>query len=59
MSYCLISPKGVIWGIVFGSTVGLIKGDTRSLDYSSYTSHTAQSPGMPRTASWATGPHGA
>ena len=32
MSYSLNSLKGVIWGI----TMGFIKGDTRSLDYSSY-----------------------
>ena len=26
---------GVIWGIIQGTTIGVIKGDTRSLDYSS------------------------
>ena len=36
MSYNLNSLKGLIWGIVYGTITGLIKGDTRSLDYSSY-----------------------
>ena len=36
MSHNLNSLKGVIWGIIYGTTIGLIKGDTRSLDYSSY-----------------------
>ena len=35
MSYSLNSLKGVIWGIILGTTIGVIKGDTRSLDYSS------------------------
>ena len=35
MSCSLNSLKGVIWGIILGTTIGLIKGDTRSLDYSS------------------------
>ena len=26
----------VIWGIVWGSIIGLTKGDTRSLDFCSY-----------------------
>ena len=30
------SLKGVIWGIIEGTTIGVINGDTRSLDYSSY-----------------------
>ena len=33
MSYNLNSLKG---GYIFGTTIGAIKGDTRSLDYSSY-----------------------
>ena len=33
MSYSLNSSKGVIWGIVYGTTIGVIQGDTRSLDY--------------------------
>ena len=36
MSYSLNSLKGVIWGIIYGTTIGVIRGDTRSLDYSSY-----------------------
>ena len=36
MSSSLNSLKGVIWGIIYGTTIGLIKGDTRSLDYGSY-----------------------
>ena len=28
--------RGVIWGIIKGTTIGVIKGDTRSLDYSSF-----------------------
>ena len=36
MSYNLNSLKGVIWGIIYGTTIGVIKGDTRSLEYSSY-----------------------
>ena len=35
MSYSLNSLKGVIWGIIYGTTIGVIRGDTRSLDYSS------------------------
>ena len=35
MSHNLNSLKGVIWGIIYGTTIGVIKGDTRSLDYSS------------------------
>ena len=38
MSYNLNSLKGVIWGIIYGTTIGIIKGDTRSLDYSSHES---------------------
>ena len=26
----------VKWGIIYGTTIGVIKGDTRSLDYSSF-----------------------
>ena len=29
MSYSLNSLKGVIWGIIWGTTIGVIKGDTR------------------------------
>ena len=36
MSYSLNSLKGVTQGIISGTTIGLIRGDTRSLDYSSY-----------------------
>ena len=36
MSFRLNSLKGVIWGIIYGTTTGVIKGDTRSLDSSSY-----------------------
>ena len=32
----LNSLKGVIWGIIYGTTIGVLRGDTRSLDYSSY-----------------------
>ena len=39
MSYSLNSLKGVIYGIIYGTTIGLIKGDTRSLDNSSYALH--------------------
>ena len=36
MSYSLNSLKGVRKGIILGSNIEVIKGDTRSLDYSSY-----------------------
>ena len=36
MSYNLNSLKGVIWRIFYGTTIGVIRRDTRSLDYSSY-----------------------
>ena len=36
MSYNLNSLKGVIWGMIYGTTIEVIWGDTRSLDYSSY-----------------------
>ena len=36
MSFSLNSLKGIIWGSIWGSTIRVIKGDTRSLDYSSY-----------------------
>ena len=32
LSYSLNSLKGVIYGIILGSTIGVIKEDTRSLD---------------------------
>ena len=36
MSHSLNSLKGVLYGITYRTTIGDIKGDTRSLDYSSY-----------------------
>ena len=36
MNHSLNSLKGVIQGITHGTTIGLIKGDFRSLDYGSY-----------------------
>ena len=36
MSYSLNSLKGHIQGIIYGITIGDIKGDTRSLDNGSY-----------------------
>ena len=36
MSYCVNSLKGVIYGILFWNISGVIKGDARSFDYSSY-----------------------
>ena len=36
MSYSLNSLKGLYKGIIQGTSIGGIKGDTRSLDYSSY-----------------------
>ena len=36
MSHSLNSLKGVIKGIIYGTTIGVIKGDTRSLDSGSY-----------------------
>ena len=36
MSYSLHSLKGVIKGIIYGTTIGGSKGDARSLDSSSY-----------------------
>ena len=35
MSYSLNSSRGVIKGIIYGTTIGDIKADTRSLDYGS------------------------
>ena len=35
VSYSLNSLKGVKEGIIWGNTMGIIKGDTRNLDYSS------------------------
>ena len=37
MSYSLKSLKGVIQGVIQGTTIGVIKWDTRSLDSSSST----------------------
>ena len=37
MSYSLNSLKGGYIGDYIGATIGVINGDTRSLDYSSYT----------------------
>ena len=36
MSHSLKSFKGGYIGIIQGTTIGVIKGDTRSLDYGSY-----------------------
>ena len=36
MSFRLHSLKGAIEGIIQGTTIGVLKGDTRSLDYGSY-----------------------
>ena len=36
MQLCLNSLKGGIWGIIYERIIGLIKGDTRTLDCSSY-----------------------
>ena len=36
MSYSLNSLNGVLRGIIYGSTVGVIKGDTKTSDYGSY-----------------------
>ena len=36
MNHRLNSFKGVIWAIIQGTTIGVIKGDSRSLDYSPY-----------------------
>ena len=33
LSYRLNSLQGVIWGIIWGTSIWLIKGDTKSLDY--------------------------
>ena len=34
---CSLNPlKGVIQGIILGTTIGVIKGDARGLDYGSY-----------------------
>ena len=40
LGYSLNSFKGIIWGIIWGTTIGLIKGDTRSLDHGSPETHT-------------------
>ena len=39
MSYSLNSLKGAIQGIIWGTTLEVIKEDTRSFDYSSYTNN--------------------
>ena len=39
MSYSLNSLKGGIYGIIQGTTIGVNKGDTRSLDNGSYGTH--------------------
>ena len=44
MSYSLNSLQGVIQGIIWGTTIGVTKGDTRSLDYSSYNFHASAVP---------------
>ena len=36
MSHSLNSLKGGYMGIIYGTTIGVIKGDTRSLDNGSY-----------------------
>ena len=36
MYHSLNSLKGVLWGIILGTTIGFVKGDTRSLDYRSH-----------------------
>ena len=36
MSHILNSFKGIIFGIIPGATLGVTKGDTGSLDYSSH-----------------------
>ena len=57
-SYSLNSLKGIIHGIIYGSTRGVAKRDTRSLDYSScvpkpchQTSHCKPAPQMRPRAS--------
>ena len=44
MSYSLNSLKEVISGIIKGTTIRVIKADTRSLDYSSYIARQDPSP---------------
>ena len=44
MGYKLNSTKGAIKGIIWGSIIGVIKADTRSLDYSSYGAHIGRLP---------------
>ena len=39
MYYSLNPLREVIWGTISGSTIGLIKGDTRCLNSSSYVSY--------------------
>ena len=35
MSYNLNSLKGVLYGIIYWTTIGVFKGDARSLDFGS------------------------
>ena len=35
MSYSLNPERGLVWGIIYDSTLGGLEGDSRSLDYSS------------------------
>ena len=51
MNHSLNSLKGVILGIILGTTIGVIKGDTRSLDYGSYTSCNQEGLGQQRPGS--------
>ena len=44
MSHNLNSPNGVTYGILSGTTRGYMKGDTRSLDYSSYKAQSKRQP---------------
>ena len=39
MSYSLKSLKAGMFGIIYGTTIGVIKRDTRSVDYCSYAFH--------------------
>ena len=44
MSCSLNSLKGVIWGIIYGTTIRVTKGDTRSLDNGSYQNASSKPP---------------
>ena len=46
MSYGLNFLKGAIWGILLGTVIGSVKGDTRSLDYSSHRAQMSTSGAM-------------